>query len=150
MSNGSGVRCLPTVKFKKLREDAILPTYSTRGSAAADVYALEDTFIGHSQRTLIPLGFACAVPEGYALLVCSRSGLALKEGLIVANQPGIIDSDYRGEVGVILYNTGGITCVKKGQRIAQLLLIKTDPMGIQVVDELDETGRTGGFGSTGS
>jgi dUTP pyrophosphatase len=142
-------KMLTVVEFKKLSSDAVLPQYKTKGAAAADVCSPVNFELAPGEIKLVKLGFACAVPEDHALLVCSRSGMALG-GLIVANQPGIIDSDYRNEIGVILMNaTGKPMDVQKGDRIAQLMLTPISVMGIREVKELDQTDRQGGFGSTG-
>jgi len=143
------VKMLTEVPFKKLSSDAVLPQYKTKGAAAADVCSPFSFHLVPGEIKLVKLGFSCAVPEDYALLVCSRSGMALG-GLIVANQPGIIDSDYRNEIGVILMNATEKTMdVQKGDRIAQLMLTPVAVMGIREVKELNQTDRQGGFGSTG-
>jgi dUTP pyrophosphatase len=143
------VKMLTDVPFKKITSDAVLPQYKTKGAAAADVCSPFAFHLVPGEIKLVKLGFACAVPEDHALLVCSRSGMALG-GLIVANQPGIIDSDYRNEIGVILMNATDRTMdVQKGDRIAQLMLTPVSVMGIREVKELEPTDRQGGFGSTG-
>jgi len=137
------------IPFKKLSPDVKLPVFATPGSAAADVCSHEDLVLEPDHRSIVHTGFSCAVPEGYSLLVCSRSGMSLA-GLVVANQPGIIDSDYRGEVGVILWNTSPVDrVISKGGRIAQLLLVPAAQFSPIEVDDLGLTERTGGFGSTG-
>lgn len=143
------VRNLPEIKVKKLINGVKLPKFATSGSAGADVYSQEDKTLEPGERYIFGLGFSCAVPEDYALLVCSRSGMSLR-GLIVANQPGIIDSDYREQIGVILWNTtNSPVTIHDGDRIAQLMLVPAYPFCMEIVDELDETSRKGGFGSTG-
>lgn len=143
------IKLLPEVNVKVLYDDVKLPRYSTPGSAAADVFSRECYSLEPQERHIFKLGFCCAIPERYAMLVCSRSGLSTK-GIIVMNQPGIIDSDYRDEVGVILWNsTDKAYQVSRDDRIAQLMLIPAFPMGINVVQNLDDTDRKGGFGSTG-
>lgn len=143
------IKLLPEISIKKLYTDVELPRYSTPGSAAADVVSREDYLLMPNERHIFKLGFSCAIPEGYAMLVCSRSGLSTK-GIIVSNQPGIIDSDYRDEIGVILWNsTNSHYTVSRGDRIAQVMLVPVIPMGMKEVDELDVTSRKGGFGSTG-
>jgi dUTP pyrophosphatase len=137
------------VKFKKLFPDVKLPIFATPGSAAADVCSYEDITLEPGDRSIVHTGLSCAVPEGYALLVCSRSGMALA-GIIVANQPGIVDSDYRGELGVIMWNTSQVArVIAKGDRIAQLLLTPVVQFTTTEVNDLGKTERTGGFGSTG-
>lgn len=130
-----------------------LPTYATDGSSGADLYAAnnDDICIKSNQIALIPCGFSMAIPEGYEAQVRSRSGLALKNGVFVLNSPGTIDSDYRGEVKVILMNLSNSDfIVKKGMKIAQLVICAVEKANFCLVDKLDETDRgEGGFGSTG-
>ena len=137
-------------KFLKLDESSVLPEFKTSGSAGADVCSLEHKKFLPNGRCVVKTGLACEIPEGYVLMVCSRSGLA-KQGLIVGNQPGIIDSDYRGEIGVLLWNTSDSTIeIKPGDRIAQLLLIPAPCWIVNPVEDLSCTERgQGGFGSTG-
>lgn len=130
-----------------------LPAYKTSGSAGLDLRAAvtEDVTIEPLQRLLVPTGLKMAIPEGYEGQVRPRSGLALKKGLSILNAPGTIDSDYRGEVGVILINLGTepIT-IHRGLRMAQLVIAPVAQLEINVLVELDDTERgSGGFGSTG-
>lgn len=123
------------------------------GDAAADLPARVATTIEAGARALVPTGFAVAIPEGWAGLILPRSGLALKHGLTVLNTPGLIDSGYRGELQVILHNTGAEAVeVERGERIAQLLVIEAPPVDYVIVDELpagpDDRG-VQGFGSSG-
>ena len=140
-------------KVKKLRPSAIVPKPQTAGAAGADMHACIDeaVSIAPGERKLIPSGLAFAVPPGFELQVRPRSGLALKFGLTVLNSPGTIDSDYRGEVGVVLINHGQeIYTVEPESRIAQLVLKRVEAPLFTEVDELDETTRgSGGYGSTG-
>lgn len=141
------------IKYKKLHPDAIQPTRATKGSAAADLYAVcEDTLLLPRQRALIPTGIAVELPsEQYVALVFARSGLAIKNGITLSNAVGVIDSDYRGEicVGVINLSDNNYT-VKKGERIAQLAIMPVILFEMQQVDSLSDTQRgEGGFGSTG-
>ncbi|MBR4014086.1 MAG: dUTP diphosphatase [Clostridia bacterium] len=142
------------MNIKKLRSDAIIPTYGSACSAGADLYACEDNAvsIGVGQTVLIHTGIAMAIPEGYVGLVYARSGLATKKGLAPANKVGVIDSDYRGEIMVALHNHGTqAQTVSSGERIAQIVFAPYMASDFCVVDELGTTVRgAGGFGSTGS
>lgn len=128
-----------------------LPAYATDGAAGMDVLAAEDVLLQPGARHAVATGLAVAIPPGFEIQVRPRSGLALKHGLTVANAPGTIDSDYRGEVKVILVNLGSAPFeVRRGDRIAQLVLAPVIRASWLKVDELDETSRgEGGFGSTG-
>jgi dUTP pyrophosphatase len=141
------------VKIKKLCENAVLPTYGSLGAAGADLYACldKDLSIGKGETVLVRTGVQMAIPEGYVGLVYARSGLASKRGLAPANKVGVIDSDYRGEILVALYNQSGqVRTVSKGDRIAQLVIEKVETPVFEEVDELPDTERgAGGFGSTG-
>lgn len=129
-----------------------VPQYKTEHAAGADLYSTVTTNIAPGDRKLIPTGCRVAIPNGHFGAVVSRSGLALKQGIIVLNAPGIIDSDYRGEIGIILYNSSNVeVVVEAGERIAQLILCPYVKMEFQQVVELSETQRgSGGFGSTGA
>lgn len=150
------------MKFKRIGiHNFPVPSPQTPGSAGYDLQARlnpsgdlvtehrQTVFVG--QRVLVDTGFAVEIPRGMVGLVCSRSGLAVNHGIMVLNAPGIIDSDYRGELKVILYNTGGSRYeFKNGDRIAQLVVVPCYTCA-WIEDELDETERgTGGMGSTGS
>jgi dUTP pyrophosphatase len=142
------------IKIRKLNENAIVPEYKTDGAAGFDVSALleKDTeVIKVGEIKLFKTGLAMALPDGYEAQVRSRSGLSLKNGVIVLNSPGTIDSDYRGEIGVILMNCGGEDFVVENKmRIAQIVIAKYERAEIQVVNELDLTERgDGAFGHTG-
>jgi dUTP pyrophosphatase len=128
-----------------------LPAYATEGAAGMDVLAAEDVTLIPGARHAVATGLALAIPPGYEIQVRPRSGLALKHGISVPNTPGTIDSDYRGEVKVILINHGAEAfAVRRGDRIAQLVLAPVARASWLKVDELDDTARgTGGFGSTG-
>ena len=128
-----------------------LPDYATDGAAGMDVLAAEDVELAPGRRHAVATGLAVAIPEGFEIQVRPRSGLALKHGIGVPNGPGTIDSDYRGELKVILINHGSDTfAIKRGDRIAQLVLAPVIRASWLPVDELDETVRgEGGFGSTG-
>jgi dUTP pyrophosphatase len=132
-----------------------LPAYETSGSAGMDVRAAvpeaEPMVLAPGARAMVPTGLSVAIPEGYEIQVRPRSGLAAKHGLTCLNTPGTIDSDYRGEIKVILINLGSEAfTIKRGERIAQLVLAPVTQLGWQQVSELGETERgAGGFGSTG-
>ena len=135
-------------------KDLPLPHYATEGAAGMDVCAAldEPLTMNPMERLAVPTGLAMAIPHGYEIQVRPRSGLALKQGLTVANAPGTIDSDYRGEVKVILINLGQDAVeITHGMRIAQLVLAPVSMARPQLVTTLDETDRgTSGFGSTGT
>lgn len=128
-----------------------LPAYATDGAAGMDVVAAEDTVLPPGGRQAVPTGFALAIPDGYEIQVRPRSGLALRHGISLPNTPGTIDADYRGELKIILVNLGGESfALRRGDRIAQLVLAPVVQACWQEVAELDETGRgASGFGSTG-
>ncbi|WP_291258993.1 dUTP diphosphatase [Fusobacterium sp.] len=142
------------VAVKVLIEEGVqLPKYETSGSAGMDVRAniKEPITLGSLERVLIPTGIKMAIPEGYEVQVRPRSGLALKHGISMANAIGTIDSDYRGDIGVILINLSKDEYVIQPQeRIGQLVLNKVAQMEFEIVEALDETERgAGGFGHTG-
>ena len=128
-----------------------LPEYATAGAAGMDVLAAEDVTLVPGARHAVATGLALAIPPGFEIQVRPRSGLALKHGISVPNSPGTIDSDYRGELKVILINLGTADfAVRRGDRIAQLVLAPVVRASWLKVDELDETARgESGFGSTG-
>ena len=128
-----------------------LPEYATEGAAGMDVLAAEDVTLAPGGRHPVATGLAVAIPPGYEIQVRPRSGLALKHGISVPNTPGTIDSDYRGELKVILINHGAEPfAIRRGDRIAQLVLAPVVRLSWLKVDELDQTQRgEGGFGSTG-
>lgn len=146
------------VRLKRLdhAEGLPLPAYETSGSAGMDLRAAVDegapVTLPPGGRALIPTGLTIALPDGYEAQVRPRSGLALKFGVTCLNSPGTIDSDYRGEVGVILANMGAEPfTVRRGDRIAQLVVAPFTQARLNEVDSLDDTARgSGGFGSTGS
>ena len=141
------------MKIKKVRANAMTPTYGSATAAGADLYAcLEaDAVIEPGKTVFIPTGIAMAVPQGYAGLIYARSSMGAKRGLAPANKVGVIDSDYRGEVMVALHNHGQETqTVCHGERVAQLLVAPVLAPAFEEVEELDDTARgAGGFGSTG-
>ena len=134
-------------------EGASIPEYKTAGAAGADICAFlsEPVIIKRGERRLVPTGLFLAVPDGYEAQVRPRSGLAAKNGVTVLNSPGTIDSDYRGEVKVILINLGDEDfTVRPGDRIAQIVLSPVTAGSFEAAESLDETERgAGGFGSTG-
>ncbi len=131
-----------------------LPDYETAGSAGMDLCAAVDTpvSLAPGARVLVPTGLAIALPSGYEAQIRPRSGLALKQGVTLLNTPGTIDSDYRGEIGVIMVNLGDAPVeITRGMRIAQMVIAPVIQAQWRVVEDLDETDRgAGGFGSTGT
>ena len=144
---------MASIPVKILRQGAILPTYGTPDAAGADLYAcLENAVtIAPGETAFIPTGIAIEVPRGCAGLIYARSGLACKRGLAPANKVGVVDSDYRGEITVVLHNHGTTPqTVEHGQRIAQMVITPVLTPAYEAVPELSDTLRsTGGFGSTG-
>ena len=128
-----------------------LPSYATPGAAGMDVVAAEDFDLMPGQRHAVATGFRVAIPQGFEIQVRPRSGLAFKHGVSVPNTPGTIDSDYRGELKILLINHGGEAfAIRRGDRIAQLVPAAVTLAAFEEVDELCETERgAGGFGSTG-
>ncbi len=141
------------VRFKRLNGKARVPTYGSEHSAGADLYSAEedDLTIGPGETKLIRTGIACEIPEGYVGLVFARSGLASKRGLAPANKVGVIDSDYRGEIMVSLYNQSPAPqTVEREERVAQLAIVPYLKAEFEEADSLSDTDRgAGGFGSTG-
>ena len=141
------------LRLKRLPQGAglPLPAYATAGAAGMDVVAAEALVLRPGQRHAVATGFALAIPEGYEVQVRPRSGLALKHGVTCLNTPGTIDSDYRGEVKVILANLGADPFpIARGDRIAQLVPAPVTRATLAEVADLDDTARgSGGFGSTG-
>lgn len=138
--------------IRRLDPSVELPTYAYAGDAGLDLRANEDVTLAPHERRLISTGLAVAIPEGFAGFVQPRSGLALKQGLSMANTPGLVDSHYRGELKVCAVNLDDehpIT-IERGERIAQLVIQRVPTVRLVEVDELDETDRgAGGFGSSG-
>lgn len=158
------------IPTERTNEEVKFPFYATDGAAGADVYALEDVEIGPGETKIIPTGLKMEIPYGYAILIQMRSGLAAKTKLRLANSVALIDSDYRGEIGVILENIepkikdlildeegratgieyGRSYSIGKGERIAQLRLVEVPKMAFLEVEKVSETTRNiGGYGSTG-
>ena len=144
-----------TVKFQRLdhASDLALPTYASVGAAGMDLAAAlnQPVCLQPGARLAVPTGFAMALPKGYEAQVRPRSGLALKHGVTIANAPGTIDSDYRGEITVILLNTGSDDfIITRGMRIAQMVIATVTRISPIEADDLEDTERgAGGFGSTG-
>ncbi len=140
---------IPTVA---LNDKATIPQNAYKGDAGYDLCSVEELELAPFERSLIATGIAIAIPEGYAGFVVPRSGLAVKQGLSLVNTPGLIDSNYRGELKVIAINLDPITpiTIHVGDRIAQLVIQKIEEVSFDQVDTLDSTKRgSGGFGSSG-
>jgi dUTP pyrophosphatase len=142
------------IKLKKLKEGTRLPRYMSEHASGMDLFAhlAEAVVINPGERRLIPTGVAVAIPECYEGQIRPRSGLAMTDGIGIVNSPGTIDSDYRGEIKVILINLGREPfVVKAGSRIAQLVITPVVRVDLEEVEELPETLRSGnGFGHTGT
>lgn len=141
-----------SLPIKRLDPDVELPSYAYAGDAGLDLRANEDVVLKPFERRLVSTGLAIAIPEGYAGFVQPRSGLALRKGLSMANTPGLVDAHYRGELKVCAVNLDAENPIeiKKGERIAQLVIQKVPVVDLLEVNELDETDRgAGGFGSSG-
>jgi dUTP pyrophosphatase len=140
------------ISIKRLDDDLPLPAYARKGDAGLDLVAAEDATVAPGGRAAIPTGIALAIPEGFAGFVHARSGRALSEGLALANAPGLIDSGYRGEVKVVVVNLDPAQeiHIKRGDKIAQLVVQPVERVELEEVDALPATDRSdGGFGSTG-
>jgi dUTP pyrophosphatase len=139
-----------SLRVKKLSEDAIIPTRGSGGAVGYDLYSMDDVIIKPLQRALVCTGIVIVLPSGVYGRVAPRSGLAVKHGIQVG--AGVIDPDYTGEIKVVLFNQGDkIFEVKKGDRIAQLVLEKCETPQIEEIGKIEETVRgSSGFGSTGS
>jgi len=136
----------------RLDPDLPLPSYAHPGDAGADLLTTVDVTLAPGERALVPTGIAMAVPEGYVALVHPRSGLAARHGLSIVNTPGTIDSGYRGEIKVLLVNHDPREPIelRRGDRVAQLVVQRVERAGFVEVDRLPETARgAGGYGSTG-
>jgi dUTP pyrophosphatase len=139
------------IKILRVDKDLPLPSYAHDGDAGVDLYSAEDYILKPNEAKLISSGIKIEVPKGYEAQVRPRSGIALKNSVTVLNTPGTIDCQYRGLVGVILINHGKNDFhIKKGERIAQMVINKVESADFKEVEELSETKRgDGGFGSTG-
>tara|TARA_Y100001970_G_scaffold231688_1_gene288081 strand:- start:3419 stop:3859 length:441 start_codon:yes stop_codon:yes gene_type:complete len=141
------------ILIKKLSKKAVIPKYESAGASGLDVSALIENpiLIKPNEKAIIPTGLACSVPKNYEIQIRPRSGLAARNNLTVLNSPGTIDSDYRGEIKIILVNLGNENfAVKNGMRIAQMVISPVKVVKIVEVESLEDTDRgKGGFGSTG-
>ncbi len=140
------------ISIKRLDPELPLPSYAHPGDAGADLHAAVDLTLDPGERALVPTGIAMALPEGYVALVHPRSGLAAKHGISIVNAPGTIDAGYRGEVKVCLVNTDRDDpfAVRRGDRIAQLVIQRVEAADFVEADDLPESARgEGGYGSTG-
>lgn len=140
------------LRFQRLHPDAQLPTRAHPGDAGLDLHSVEDVQVAPGERAMVPTGLAVAIPDGYAGLVLPRSGLAARQGLTLANAPGLIDAGYRGEVicAVVNLDREHAVHVSRGDRVAQLLIVPFAAGEAVWAETLPETDRgQGGFGSTG-
>jgi len=139
------------IKFVKLNEDSVSPLYANEWDAGADLSSTEDVVIGPGERVLVSTGLSMAIPSGYVGLIHPRSGMAYNKGVTVLNAPGTIDSGYRGEIKVLLFNSDKFSKeIKKGDRIAQLVIQQVEKAQFVMDQYLDDTDRSfNGFGSTG-
>jgi dUTP pyrophosphatase len=140
------------LQIKQIDSDLPAPRYQHEGDAGLDLSSRVDFVLEPGERAMIPTGIAVAIPRGYAGFVLPRSGLAARHGIALVNSPGLIDSGYRGEVSVVVINTDKREPfhIKRGDRIAQLVIQRVEEVTVVKVDRLDETSRAeGGFGSTG-
>ena len=137
------------VKIKKTNKSAVVPAYASTGASGLDLTAIDLQILEPGQRALLHTGIRVELPQGYGAFVMGRSGNTIKRGLLVAL--GLIDSDYRGEIGVMAFNTTDKKMIiQQGDRIAQLVIMPTPQIQIEETNELTDTNRgTGGFGSTG-
>lgn len=140
------------IKIKRLHKDAVIPTYATKEAACFDLHAIEDGLIHLNEATTFRTGLAFEIPEGYAMMIYPRSGLAFKYGVRLSNNVAVIDADFRGQVLLRLHNEGDceVVRIKKGDRIAQARIEKSQKIQFEEVEELGQTDRgIGGLGSTG-
>jgi dUTP pyrophosphatase len=145
------IRTALVVPVQQMHQNATVPTLGTEGAAAFDLYAVADGHIDGNSNAVIPVGIGMEIPPGYVGLICSRSGLAAKKNVFVLNAPGVIDSDYRGEIKLIMMNAYIVRfSYKAGDRLAQMMFIKHERVIFEQAVELGGTARgEGGFGSTG-
>ena len=141
------------ILIKKLSSEVLTPKYETAGSSGMDLAAFieKNIIINPGDKALISTGFSLSIPQGYEVQIRPRSGLAAKRGITVLNTPGTIDSDYRGEIKIILINLSKDKfIIKNGERIAQMVVCPVEQVSVEEVKELSDTDRgIGGFGSTG-
>lgn len=140
------------LKVKKIHPDAVIPKYANYGDAGLDLYSVEDYVVNPGDHILVKTGLQLEIPMGFESQIRPRSGLALKHRITVLNSPATIDSGYRGELGIIIINHGDEDFeIKKGDKIAQLVIAKHEIAEVMEVEELFPSQRgTGGFGSTGN
>lgn len=141
-----------SIPIKLLDQDISMPDYAYEGDAGVDLRASCDDVLNPFERKLIPCGISVAIPDGYAGFVLPRSGLAIKHGISLVNAPGLIDSNYRGEIKAILVNLDPTTpfVIERGDRIAQLVFMRVSRAGFMPCEELPDSVRgAGGFGSSG-
>lgn len=140
------------VAVRRLRPDAHIPEHAYDGDAGLDLAACDHVVLGPGERAVVPTGLAVEIPDGYAGFVQPRSGLAARHGIGIVNSPGLIDSGYRGEIRIVLLNTGGETfSVEPGMRVAQLVVVPVAAVRLVEVDELAASDRgVQGFGSSSS
>ncbi|MEG6615921.1 dUTP diphosphatase [Peptococcaceae bacterium 1198_IL3148] len=140
------------IKVKKLSPDAQVPIKATLGSAGFDLHTVEEIYLKPGEHRAASTGLAFELPPGYAMLIYPRSGNAKKHGITLSNAVGVVDSDYRGEVKVLLYNAGNhAVTFQPGDRIAQAIIHRLPAIEIVECEELNHTARgSGGFGSTGN
>lgn len=141
-----------TLAFKRIHPEAVLPAYAHESDAGMDIRSVAEVVIPARGRALVPTGLVVLLPPNYEAQVRPRSGLALKSGITVLNTPGTIDAGYRGEIGVILFNTTDTDfAVHKGDRVAQIVIAPVTRVEVIETDSVEETDRgAGGFGSTGA
>ncbi len=139
------------IRVKLVHKDAIPPSYATPGASGMDITSIEETIIPPGELRAIRTGIAVEIPRGYEAQIRPRSGLALKHKIGILNSPGTIDSDYRGEVKILAFNFGKTPfTVKKGMRIAQMVITPVIQVDVEIAEELSNTKRAdGGFGHTG-
>jgi dUTP diphosphatase len=140
------------LRIKLLDDELPMPRYQHEGDAGLDLPSRVDLVIEPGERAMVPTGIAVAIPQGYAGFVLPRSGLASRHGIALVNSPGLVDSGYRGEMSIVMINTDKRQAfhIKRGDRIAQLVIQRVEDVAIIRGDDLDETSRgAGGFGSTG-
>lgn len=140
------------IPLETIESDAVVPHYAHEGDAGLDLYATAEVRLAPFQRALIPTGLRMAIPRGYGGFVLPRSGLAIKNGFSLVNSPGLIDSNYRGEVKIIAINLDPeqTVTIHKGDRVAQLVIMRVEDVRFVLSDDLNDTGRgSNGFGSSG-
>ena len=139
-----------SIKVKKIHPDAIIPIYAHDGDSGMDLYTIEGIKLNSLQRAVLRTGLSFEIPEGHEIQIRSKSGLSLKKGIVVINSPGTIDSTYRGEILIAIFNTSNETCyIEKGDKIAQIVLQKVEKIKFEESEAFSITTRGyGGFGST--